>query len=71
MNISKPGEILIDFNYKASDRDWPDDFAHENGNYFNQCFVCKETFRGYKRRIVCKKCCGPITSNSEIYDNYR
>ncbi len=36
--------------------DWPEDFSHENGNYFRNCFTCKETFRGHKRRTTCKVC---------------
>lgn len=38
------------------DRDWPEDFEHENGNYMCSCGTCKETFMGHKRRITCKKC---------------
>ena len=37
-------------------RDWVEDFADENGNYANECFVCKNTFRGHKRRVTCKLC---------------
>ncbi len=39
-----------------SNRDWPEDATHENGNYLNQCQSCKETFIGHKRRYTCKKC---------------
>lgn len=38
------------------ERDWPEDFGHENGNYTCRCGVCRELFTGYKRRVVCKKC---------------
>ncbi len=55
-SVENPVSIPMDFSYKGSDRDWPEDFPHENGSYFNQCFVCKETFLGYKRRAICKKC---------------
>lgn len=41
---------------QTSERDWPEDFSHENGNYLCQCFECTRTFRGYKRRVVCKTC---------------
>ena len=37
-------------------RDWPEDFSHENGNYFCRCCICKAEFRGHKRRVVCKCC---------------
>jgi hypothetical protein len=36
--------------------DWPEDFHHENGNYRCHCICCKNGFRGYKRRLVCKAC---------------
>ncbi len=39
-----------------SPRDWPEDAAHENGNYLCRCCGCHETFIGYKRRVVCKVC---------------
>jgi len=42
-----------------SDRDWTEDFEHENGNYFNTCFECKQTFKGHKRRVLCKQCGTP------------
>lgn len=38
------------------DRDWKEDFPHENGRYQNGCTICHELFLGHKRRIVCKKC---------------
>lgn len=38
------------------DRDWPEDFAHENGQYFCTCSVCDRQFTGHKRRVVCKLC---------------
>lgn len=36
--------------------DWPEDFAHENGQYTNRCHRCEKTFVGHKRRFVCKAC---------------
>jgi len=39
-----------------SDRDWVEDFTHENGNYMCQCVTCKEFFYGHKRRYRCKLC---------------
>ncbi len=36
--------------------DWPEDFSHENGNYMCQCCICKATFVGHKRRVICKLC---------------
>ena len=42
--------------FSSSSRNWPEDFAHENGNYSNQCVGCEHTFIGHKRRITCKVC---------------
>lgn len=39
-----------------SPRDWPEDFAHENGNYLCRCVGCHETFHGHKRRYICHVC---------------
>ena len=36
--------------------DWPEDSAHENGNYFNKCVECGANFIGHKLRHVCRKC---------------
>lgn len=37
-------------------RNWPEDFAHENGEYFCTCGSCGNTFIGHKRRGTCKIC---------------
>ncbi len=37
-------------------KDWPEDFSHENGNYWNVCRYCKGQFTGHKRRIICQEC---------------
>jgi len=36
--------------------DWKEDFSHENGNYFNTCCSCGMSFKGHKRRVLCKVC---------------
>lgn len=36
--------------------DWPEDFGHENGNYWCICANCHANFTGHKRRVVCKEC---------------
>ena len=41
---------------QKSERDWTEDFTHENGNYENTCIRCRNSFLGHKRRVVCKKC---------------
>ena len=38
------------------EKDWPEDFSHENGMYYCRCVHCKEQFIGYKRRVVCREC---------------
>lgn len=46
--VSRPGDP----------RDWPEDFSHENGRYYNTCTFCHQPFCGHKRRVVCKLCSG-------------
>ena len=41
------------------ERDWPEDFALENGNYQNICCDCSLPFVGHKRRVQCKACASP------------
>jgi|SRR6478609_1341506 len=41
------------------ERNWEEDFSHENGNYINTCIECKLAFMGHKRRVICKKCATP------------
>lgn len=42
--------------WTSTERDWPEDFKLENGNYMNICTTCKQGFMGYKRRFTCKVC---------------
>jgi hypothetical protein len=53
----------------SNPRDWPEDFSHENGNYFCRCCMCGNQFTGYKRRVVCKQCSTipPKTKTAEDY----
>lgn len=41
---------------RGSSKSFQQDYQHENGNYVCKCFVCKEPFMGYKRRVICKEC---------------
>lgn len=41
---------------KITDRDWTEDFDHENGCYSSICMTCEAPFFGHKRRFVCKRC---------------
>ena len=38
------------------ERNWPEDYPHENGCYQNKCSICGSIFLGMKRRPVCKVC---------------
>lgn len=49
----------------GTERDWPEDFPHENGNYVCRCVTCKQNFIGHKRRVQCKACaCKPVAPDS-------
>ena len=37
-------------------RSFQEDFSHENGNYYNHCYSCRNVFVGHKRRLICKLC---------------
>ena len=54
--ISKGAFLSILRSFDTRKRDWPEDAAHENGNYLNRCWECNETFMGYKRRTTCRRC---------------
>ena len=48
-------------------KDWPEDLAHENGNYSCTCVVCGERFQGHKSRHVCKECATtPVVLSNEV-----
>lgn len=44
-------------------RNWPDDFAHENGNYQVRCVSCGGIFLGHKRRTTCRVCANIVPPN--------
>lgn len=44
------------------ERNWTEDFPHENGKYLNTCSSCGKGFLGYKRRVICKLCAAPPPS---------
>ena len=51
---------------KNSERDWTEDFPHENGMYQNRCMDCGLLFFGHKRRVWCKLCGGkPAKADSD------
>jgi RNase P subunit RPR2 len=50
----------------TSDRDWTEDFHHENGQYMNVCIKCEQTFIGYKRRFICKLCYTPLETGEHL-----
>ena len=41
---------------KQDERNYTEEFNHENGMYANICTECNNQFIGHKRRIVCKVC---------------
>lgn len=52
-------KTLLDFislNSDHPEKNWTEDFSHENGNYLNHCIICKDDFFGHKRRVLCKSC---------------
>lgn len=48
--------IIDNWDFPVGNRDFPEDRAHENGNYSCLCFRCGNTFIGHKRRVRCKQC---------------
>lgn len=57
------GGMMTGLLWEESERDWPEDYAFENGHYLNCCMLCGKMFSGHKRRVVCKKC--HVESQSE------
>jgi len=51
------------------ERNWTDDFIHENGNYQNECIKCHNLFMGHKHRVICKAC-SVSTSIEEAAEKY-
>lgn len=39
-----------------TERDYPEDFHQENGQYWNRCLSCELEFVGNKHRRRCKEC---------------
>lgn len=56
---------------KQPERDWTEDFGHENGNYQCICGDCGETFIGHKRRVTCKKCASPQPVEGDLREQIR
>lgn len=52
-----------DCNFDCLNRNWTEDFSHENGNYQNKCSRCELYFIGHKRRTVCKLCATQTKGN--------
>lgn len=44
------------------ERDWREDFGHENGQYQCKCGTCGNVFVGHKRRVTCRVCASPSSS---------
>lgn len=56
MFIDKDGMHPLEGN-----RNWIEDYPHENGKYQCRCYRCSELFFGHKRRVVCKLCATPTS----------
>ena len=54
--MRRHGEARPEPKPDSAARDWPEDFADENGNYSVLCSICQQWFLGYKRRVACKVC---------------
>jgi hypothetical protein len=54
--MSKEEKTEIALPTADNERDWTEDFAHENGKYYGRCVLCECEFLGHKRRVTCKKC---------------
>lgn len=52
-------------------RDWPEDFAQENGRYENKCSACKRNFMGNKHRRMCKVCSDPAPVGDVVLPVYQ
>lgn len=47
---------LVSIGVGRSERNWTEDFSHENGNYECICCECGHRFMGHKRRVICREC---------------
>lgn len=56
MERNRLSEVLL---HSTSQKDWPEDFDGENGNYLCLCVGCDHVFKGHKRRVMCKECSTP------------
>jgi len=48
----------------TEERSWPEDYAHDNGHYFNTCYRCQRQFMGHKRRVACKVCSETLAASA-------
>ena len=39
-----------------TEKDWQEDWPHENGKYTCTCVACGGIFTGHKRRVICRAC---------------
>ena len=49
-------ETYMSLKPQHTDRDFTEDFVHENGLYECACTQCRSKFYGHKRRLTCKTC---------------
>ncbi len=56
VEVQRRWETYLHLRPQHSDRDFTEDFIHENGLYECACSRCRSKFYGHKRRIACKVC---------------
>ena len=52
------------------ERNWPEDYPHENGCYQNKCSMCGNLFLGMKRRPICKLCFATASADYTKMDTH-
>lgn len=68
--LPPPAPPMGDLMSNVEDRNWTEDFSHENGKYINKCTICSHYFIGHKRRVICKKC-DPLVKEEEQDELWR
>lgn len=63
VEMQRSAARILSVHVGSVERDWQEDFNHENGQYQNVCCHCKLSFIGYKRRPSCKECAAKHVTN--------
>lgn len=62
---------MTDTTQATNSKDWPEDLAHENGNYNCTCVHCGERFQGHKRRHTCRECAINMKDTTQTTDTIK